>query len=201
MDRSYITLIRSSRVTERTREVLLERALPQDLGYVPTSVSVNHFAVLRAVIQRLLPQAENEDFVDIAATLDTRRSAGSGDGWRYASMPPDGVALVLGIEFLEIATRIQHDASFTSLDPAKQDALLEQVQKGELIWPGLDAPKWFEDLLAESTEIYVSHPATLAAMGFSGIAVLSGWPQIGLNTSQSWEPHAMSHENAPIRNI
>lgn len=201
MDRSYITLIRSSQVTERTREVLLERALPHDPGYVPKLVSPHSFIVLKAVLQRLIPQAEDEEYVDIAGVLDARRSAGSGDGWRYASMPPDGLTLTLGLELIETAAQLQHDISFTDLGHAVQDALLDKVQKGELTWSELDADKWFEDLLAEATEIYVSHPATLAAMGFSGIAFLSRWPQIGLNTAQAWEPHAMSHENAPIRDI
>lgn len=194
MNGPYLTLIRSTRVTDRTREVLLQRALSPDRGYVPQSVSRSSFAVLRAVVQRLIPQAEGEDFIDIAATLDAGLSGGRGDGWRYASMPPDDVALALGLQLIETTAQSQHDLSFTALDPADQDALLSKVQKGELLSPGLDASRWFEDLLAEATEIYVSHPATLAAMGFSGIAFLPRWPQIGLNMAQSWEPKPMNRE-------
>jgi gluconate 2-dehydrogenase gamma chain len=76
------------------------------------------------------------------------------------------------------------------MDQTKQDALLGQVQKGKNAgaWAELNARKWFEDLLAEAIEIYVSHPSTLSAMSFSGIAFLPEWPQIGLNTAQAWEP-------------
>lgn len=201
MDGPYLTLIRSSRVTDRTREVLLQRAHSPDPAYVPKSISPLSFAVLRAVVQRLIPQAEGEDFIDIAARLDTGMSGGVGDGWRYATMPPDGEALVRGLELIETTAQSQHKVSFIALVPEDQDALLSQVQKGELISPRLDAGRWFEDLLAEVTEIYVSHPATLAAMGFSGILFLPRWPQIDLNTAEPWEPNAMKQENAPIRNV
>ena len=188
MDPSYLKLIQSDRVTSRTREALLDRAHLSRPEYVPRSISHESFAVLQAVARRLIPQKETEDFIDIATALDSRKAAGSCDGWRYASMPPDAIALRLGLQLLESTAQLQHGAAFTSLDGARQDALLGQAQKGELPWPGLDARRWFEDLLAEATEIYVSHPTTLAAMGFSGIAFLPEWLAIGLNSAQPWEP-------------
>ncbi len=184
MDQSYLALIQSDRVAKRTREVLLQRE--NNTEPAPQSIANENFVVLQAVLQRLIPRNESDNFIDIAALMDSQKNAG--DGWRYANMPPDGVALVLGLQLLESAAQTRHGAAFASLDFAGQDTLLGQVQKGELTWPELDARRWFEDLLAGAAEIYVSHPNTLASMAFSGIAFLPEWPAIGLNSAQLWEP-------------
>lgn len=167
----------------------MARTHPQEAAeYLPASMTLACFTNLKSILECLIPQ--DKECIDIARALETNRAAGTGDGWRYAEMPPDSSALTLGLERIEANSQTQYRASFSSLKPADQHALLKQVQKGEVTWAGLDARRWFEDLLAEATEIYVSHPATLAAMGMSGIAFLPEWPQIGLNTAQAWEPHA-----------
>lgn len=164
--------------------MLLERAFPPNQEYIPKSVLPFSFAALRATLQRLIPQAEDEEFVDIAMVLDSRRALGSGDGWRYANMPSDAFALVLDLEFLETAAQAQHAAAFTSLDPADQDALLDRVQKGGLTWPGLDARRWFEDLLAEAMEIYVLHRRSRFA---------TPWGKVDRITLRPLEPQNSKH--------
>jgi hypothetical protein len=188
MDQSYVRLIHSSRVTNTTRAVLLKRLDLAPTEYVPQSFSVIDFSTLRLVLGRLIPQKNDIDFIDLAATMDSRRAAGVGDGWRYATMPPDAIAGSLGLQLLQSTAMQLYGVEFASLDRPKQDNLLRQILEGGLIWQELDGRKWFEDLLAEATEIYVSNPATLAAMGFSGIAFLPHWPEIGLGTAQGWEP-------------
>jgi hypothetical protein len=188
--RNYLTLIRSPRLTSTTRDVLLQRAAPSSFEYVPQLFSREDFSTLGALLARLIPQKKDAEFVDLAAVLDTRKATGAGQGWRYAWLPPDAIAITLGLGLLQVTARRLHGADFTYLDEAQKDDLLRQVQDGRLAWAELDGQRWFENLLAEATEIYVSQPATLAAMGFSGIAFLPHWPQIGLNTAQAWEPVA-----------
>lgn len=188
MERSYLDLIRSTRVCERTREVLLERAQPVDPSYRPRSVSHEHFATLAAILHLLIPQEETDDCIDVAAALDRGRSMQKRDGWRYANMPPDDVALGIGLASVESTAQFEHACPFHELDAGQQTALLRRIQLGAVMWTQIDAKRWFEDLLAEVTEIYIAHPATLAAIGFSGIAFLPRWPELGLDTPQSWEP-------------
>ena len=56
--------------------------------------------------------------------------------------------------------------------------------------------RWFEDLRGDVSALYMSHPETLAEIGYSGIAdgansaALSGLVELGLGKSESWEPKA-----------
>ena len=53
---------------------------------------------------------------------------------------------------------------------------------------------WFEDLRGDAVRLYMSHPATLAALGYSGIAYggdgegKAGFRLIGLGEREAWEP-------------
>ena len=87
IDPTYDALIRSDRVSRRTRDVLLERAKPDDPAYKPVCITEQELAVLRAALDRVLPQG-NTGWIDLAARLDKQLGAG-GDGWRFAELPPD----------------------------------------------------------------------------------------------------------------
>ncbi len=184
----YLNLIKSDRVGVRTREVLLDRMNAEGQGAVPKIETGIDVALLRAVVDRLIPRDPGEGNIEIASVLASQSQANLGDGWRFADMPPDRMALELGLRLLDDMARHENGASFAALQPAGQDALLCRVASGAAGWTELDARHWFEDLLAQATEIYVSQPATLAQLGFSGIAFLPKWPTVGLNTTQPWEP-------------
>jgi len=115
-DAAYLALIQSDRVSAETREALLARAEPDEIAYTPQMFNAGAFATLRAV--RVLPQ----DRVDVAQRLDRALAEGSGDGWHFAALAPDGEAYRSALEAL---------AGFAGLDPATQDAMLANVQKGE----------------------------------------------------------------------
>ena len=187
MNEDYLKLIQSDRVSVQTRKVLLDRMQCDYSEYAPTSVTPELFAVLRAVVERLIPQFDSQDRVEIAAILDARKTARSGDGWRFADLPPDDVAFASGLRLLDAAAKRLFGEGFVLIDEAKQNALLSDLQSGKLGTTELNASHWFEDILAESIEIYVSHPATLARLGFSGIAYLPRWSEIGLNSTRPWE--------------
>ena len=195
MNSSYIALIQSDRVSKRTTEVLLERAQPLDPKYQPKMELGANFATLRAIVELLIPN-DLGGLVEIASRLAEQRSSGTGDGWRYASMPPDAKALGQGLDLVEASANSSYGTSFLLLNREQKSALLAKVQKGEVAWPQLDAKRWFEDLLAEATEIYISHPSTLAELGFSGIAFLPRWPEVGLDTAQPWEPISITDKKS-----
>ena len=203
---AYRALIDSDRISARTRALLLDRARPDDPGYVPSCMSVEQLAVLRAAIDRVLPQPAAAR-IDLAARIDRLLASGTGDGWRFALLPPDAEAYRAGLGTLEREARKAHGRHFVALDACEQDALLERAAAGALggtvepaAEPGLlDAPQmrlWFEDLRAEAVKAYVAHPATLARMGYGGIGYggdtprKSGFGRIGAGEREAWEPVA-----------
>ncbi|MDQ2926333.1 MAG: alpha/beta hydrolase [Acidobacteriota bacterium] len=221
IDSAYRALIDSDRVSALTWEVLMERAKPDAATYGPRALSVEELATLRAVMERVLPQPQDAK-IDLAARVDHQLAEAKGDGWRYALLPPDAEAYQAGLRTLDHEARSAHARPFGVLEAAQQDELLTSAAKGDL-GPGLlkraatalgahDAVKdehllnaeqmrlWFEDLRGAAVAAYVSHPATLGRMGYSGIAdgddasTAVGFTQIGLGQREAWEPFTKRSE-------
>ncbi|MFC6790481.1 alpha/beta hydrolase [Methylobacterium komagatae] len=199
----YASLIASDRVNSRLRDALLDRAKPDDPAYAPKALDAVELAILRAVFARVLPVSG----LDAAARLDARLATGSGDGWRFATLPPDAQAYRDASRTLDAAARAAHDRPFVVLDEAQQDALLTLAQKGDLtvgssLGGRLDAAQirfWFEDARSDAVRLYLAHPAALARIGFSGIGAggdrpepiasgLPGFVRTGLDSPEPWEP-------------
>jgi hypothetical protein len=190
MTNRYDELIASLRVSPQTRAVLLARLEPPGADCTPM-LNTELFETLRAVIDRVIPQRNDAAYavIDLAAAIDKKLSEGTGDGWRYASLPSDAEAWRLGLIFLEEVARRLNGTPFNTLAPAMQDALLEAIAAGRLRSEKLDLQRWFEDLRAAATEIFVAHPLTLARMRYSGIAdEPNGFVQLGIGKLDAWEP-------------
>ena len=62
---------------------------------------------------------------------------------------------------------------------------------------------WFEDVRFAAVRLYVAHPATLARIGYSGIAYggdgprKSGFVDFGIGRREPWEPLPRLPEPAP----
>ena len=194
---SFLEILNSPRVSAPTRRALENRLAPP-ANYQPTCISRDAFAILERMLGRLLPDDENgapgANELSLAARLEKQRAQGHGNGWRYASLPPDAAALAEGLRKLDESAQHRHRRHFVELTEDRADALLHRVQNGEERWEGLDASRWFEEVLADATELFVAHPASMESMGFDGFAdEPSGWPAragngIGLNNTEAWEP-------------
>ena len=152
-------LLQTSRVTSKTREVLEERLAANSSN--PQFFDAELFAILQAAAARLISQSDQLELIDVAYALDKRLAEGTGDGWRYNTMPPDPVAHRAGLRGLEESAHLMFGNGFTSLNGAEQDVVLEAIQQGKAlgsIWQQIIAPRYFEELLAELTETYYSHP-------------------------------------------
>ncbi|MFC7665241.1 gluconate 2-dehydrogenase subunit 3 family protein [Methylorubrum suomiense] len=160
-------------MNSRLRSALNERAAADDPAYTPQALDPVELAILRAVFARVLPVAG----LDVAARVDARLATGRGDGWRFMALPADDKAYRAALRTLDAAARAAHERPFVVLAGDRQDALLTLAQKGELTVPPslggrLDADRmrfWFEDARADAARLYLSHPAALARLGFSGI--------------------------------
>ena len=185
-------LLGTSLVTDATRAALHER-LERSAVEEPRSLSPEAFLTLRAVCGRLIPQPERGDggMVDIAGAIDRELAEGKGNGWRYASLPPDGEAYEAGLRGVGKTARAMFGAPFRSLDPARQDAVLAAMQAGAApgpTWASMPANRFFEELLVLATETYYAHPLAQEEIGYAGMADAAGWQAIGLDEREAHEP-------------
>lgn len=190
-----LTILNSQRVSGPTHRALEGRLRALGKDYQPTSITPEAFATLERMLARLLPGDETgtpgANELSLAARLERQRARGAGNGWRYASLPTDRDALALGLQKLDESSQHRHRRHFVELTEDRADAMLHRVQNGEEKWQELDASRWFEEVLADATELYVAHPEAMDSMGFAGFAdEPNGWPAagIGLNNTESWEP-------------
>ena len=198
IDAAYQALIASDRVTQRTREVLRARAAP--LPPSPAALTPPLLAVLRAVMALVLPMGDgDEPEVDIARRLDEVLASGGGDGWRHAALPPDAEAMVAALRTFDDAAEAAHGRPFLCLDAPDRQALLDRAEQGALAGR-LDAPAmalWFSELRREAVRAWISHPAVLGRLGYSGIGsvggdspVKQGFVRVGPDSTEAWEPRA-----------
>ena len=195
----YRALLLSARVSGTTRAALLERARPDDPEQAPRVLGPL-LATLRGVVDRVVPVAARPG-VDLAARIETNLERGSGDGWRFAALPPDLQAYRAALTMLDQCA----GGSFAELDESRQDRLLGSVADGTLVPPASPGPAadrldadlmrlWFEDVRAEAVRLYVAHPATLERIGYSGVGYGGdGWPKsgfqrFGIGMREDWEP-------------
>lgn len=146
---------------------------------------------LRAMCDRLIPQTDRSELIDLAAIVENGLATGVGDGWRYADMPDDIAALQSGLAAIEASARRAFDANFADLNSMARDRLLYDVQRGDVpadLWAGLDPMLFFETLLVAVTEAYYAHPLAQEEIGYLGMADASGWPDVGLGARAPHEP-------------
>ena len=204
MDQQLLKILDSSRVSSPTRKVLNSRleAVQQHVSEVsphePKAITPAAFAILQQVIARLLLEDVLEGIEEsevglpskvIAAQLEDARATGKGNGWRYGTLPSDAEALAQGLDWIEKTAVSEHQSCFIELTTDQQEMLLARVQQGKVNWPGFDAMRWFEEVLADATELYISHPGRMLQLGIDAFADdPDGWSEIGLNNTQPWEP-------------
>lgn len=192
-------LLDTDAVTPVTRKVLRERldATPSE----PRFFNVAEMKTLRAVCDRLIPQPERATPIEIAAYLDERLANNKGNGWRYDLLPPDAETFRNGLQGLDESSRVLDDADFAVLDAARQDAVLRAVQNENApgaTWQTLPPRRFFEELLAEVTEIYYAHPIAQEEIGCVAMADAPGWTHIQLNQREEREPEAKPHPTSPL---
>ncbi|SNC76497.1 Gluconate 2-dehydrogenase subunit 3 [Hymenobacter gelipurpurascens] len=182
-------LLQTDLVTEATRAALLPRL--DNALYTPQFFDEATYELLRSVAARIYPQPEREQPIELAPVLDKRLAEGDSDGWRYDVMPPDREAYRLGLGGINQAAQAQFQRSFTELTGAEQDQIIEAVALANAPgdnWQQLPATRFFEELLAELTEAYYSHPLAQEEIGYVGMADVPGWTHIEPNQLEAREP-------------
>lgn len=193
---SITALLQTDLVTAKTKQVLKAR-LDKPVVNEPAYFTNSQFETLKAVCMRLIPQAGREQTVDLPGLLEEQLLTGSGNGWRYASMPADMQAILLGLRGIDETSITLYGKKFDVLEVSQQDEILQTVQDGTTTgntWEHLSSSLFFEELLARLVEIYYSHPLGKEEIGDISIADAKGWDNIGLDQSER-------HELFPITSI
>jgi len=187
---AFIQLLDAERVAPRMRARLLARhATPRPLP--ESALPAHRLAVLGALAACLVPGADADDLaLRVGHALVNHES----DGWRFADLPPDEEAWAQALDQLDAAAK-----GFSTLAPAAQHALLEQVQRQRAAAPPgavLDPRQWahwFEDARALFARTWMSLPSTWAAIGYDGFAVggkgahSPGYEHTGAGVIDAWQ--------------
>lgn len=185
-----VRLLDSVHVTVPTRHALHARLMCPPVTQ-PRYFDDSAFATLSAVCARLVPQTAQPNLVDVPGAIDTRLADGEGDGWRYATMPPDGAAHRLGLQGIDEVAHEKFQVGFIHLDGSQQDQILLAIQRGEVnsgAWLGLPSRLFFQTLLTGAAEAYFSHPLAMQEIGCLAMADADGWQAVGLEPHRTREP-------------
>ncbi|CAN5328197.1 hypothetical protein BH09BAC4_BH09BAC4_18030 [soil metagenome] len=191
-DGTVRALLATDQVTEATRQALTERLAisPQP----PQFFTASEFSLLQAICNRLIPQDERTERIDIAGRIDERLTLNKSDGWRYDVMPADGDAYKLGLTGVDEAARLLFLQTFQQLSDELKDRVLKAIQYKEApgeTWQKLPANRFFEELLTEVANTYYCHPLAQEEIGYVGMADVPTWQRIGLNKLEDREPKSI----------
>ncbi len=184
---TFQDLLPSSHVSAATRAALSQRLAETWAAYEPQFLAPETFRLLEAVAARLLPQPERPVPIPLAPSVDQRLAEGRADGWRYDALPPDREAYRMGLGGIQEIAQSLFQADFEALTAAQQDEVIAALAGGDppgAIWQTLLAGRFFEEMLAELTEIYYAHPWAQEEIGYVGYADLPAWTKIGLNEKE-----------------
>lgn len=173
---------------QKTREVIDARML---VPHEPSFFSADEFASVHAIAERLVSQPKERPPVPVAALVDQKLHKGSGDGYRQQDMPREPDAWRLGLRALDAEARDRHGKPFAGLAAAEQDALLQDMQDGQLggaAWEGMPCKTFFKQRMAHDVVLaYYSHPTTWNEIGWGGPASPRGYVRMGANERDPWE--------------
>lgn len=176
-------LLESDFVTDETRRVLRERLNAAETA--PRFFDEREFEILKAVCETLAPSEVMPRWF-VAQEIDKRLSENSGNGWRYAEMPPDEDAYQTGLKVLDDLAKEIFQADFAALETEKRRAILIRFKSGKArrtTQSNFAPARFLEELCAEFAEIFYSHPFAQAEISYIGFADKQGW-DLGVNSEQ-----------------
>ena len=189
---------------ETTRAVIATRLAPP---LEPRFFNAVEWLAVNALCACVVPQANAQPAVPLAALLDGRIYGSGGDGYRDARLPPMRDAWRVGLAALDAESRARHELAFASLARDQQNALLEQMQRGELnsaAWRDMPAELFFKErVLHDICGLYYSHPHAWSEIGFGGPANPRGYVRMYFDRRDPWEPaeaHADDHAQVEKEN-
>jgi hypothetical protein len=176
---SVRALLATDLVREPTRASLQAR-LARPAVERPTRLAEGAFLTLRAVCARLVPQPERGDAaIDLAGAIDGK--LGMGNGWRYSSMPPDADAFRRGLAGVGGTALAMFGSAFRALDAARQDEVLERLDRAGVPAEHRTFRTKPEIAVAELDRVMVAGVRFSCVLADAGYGISAAFPQ-GLST-------------------
>jgi hypothetical protein len=154
--------------------------------------TASEWLALRALCDRIVPQpADRAEPVPVAAMVDEKLHLDADDGYRDARLPPLREAWRRGLAALDAEALARHQCYFHALAPLDQDALLTDIQKGDVRareWSDMPAPIFFaKRILHDIVGAYYAHPTAWSEIGFGGPASPRGYVRMNFDRRDPWE--------------
>jgi Gluconate 2-dehydrogenase subunit 3 len=154
--------------------------------------SDEEWPTLRAICARIVPQPPDRTHpAPVAAMVDEKLHADSGDGYRDARLPPMREAWRHALAAIEAEAKSRYGRRFDQLSALLQDDLLAAVQNGDVqdkAWAELPAKLFFQKrLLHDVVSCYYAHPAAWSEIGFGGPASPRGYVRMNFDRRDPWE--------------
>ncbi len=147
------------------RDALRERMRREERG--TPRLGAERGIVAAAVAARLLPGAVPPEA--LAAFLDESFDRQLGRGDEQAGLMPTPELIPAGLDALEGEASARHGRPFVDLPPDEQDALLAEVERGELRGgERFDSSVWFKRIRGKLLLAFGSDPRGMVQMGFPG---------------------------------
>ena len=172
---------------EQTRHVVDARIAVGE----PDVLTEPQRAILRKLVDRIVPQPENRAPVNATALVLQKIAANRGDGFRNARMPHLREAWERGLDAIDSEARERFGTGFAALDYAQADAVIAAIQKGDVqsdAWDNIPVDLfWSDRLIPDIVSAYYAHPSAWSAMGFGGPASPRGYVRLEANRRDPWE--------------
>lgn len=170
-----------------TRRVVAGRMTPPRRQFLDDE----HWAVLVALCDTIIPQPEREQPIPIAPWIDAALVQERTTGTRYAELPPMREAWLRGLAAIDAEAQLREGRRFSELAQSEREALVKAIDCGEVRaeeWRGLPSSRLLRDVMAnEIVRIYYSHPDAWSEIGFGGPASPRGYVRLGPNRHDHWE--------------
>jgi hypothetical protein len=171
--------------TRRTIDARL--SLPR----VPRFFNAAEWLTLEALCDRIVPQPRNRPPIPVAAMVDDKMLNNKTDGYRNAKLPRMQQAWQRGLHALDEEAKTRCGGRFHTISAAEQDALIRQMQQGELAdpaWGDMPGKIFFnERVVHDIAGAYYAHPTAWNEIGFGGPASPRGYVRMGFNKRDPWE--------------
>ena len=131
--------------------------------------------------------------------IDARLADGTGNGWRFDDMPPDGDCYRIGLKRIDELSMASYNAPFVLLAGSFQDCLLREANHTGSVPSDRQSgfpERFFEELLVEVVECAYSHPLMQENIGYAGMADLPQWTALTLNALEDREPRPLRTSHA-----
>ena len=172
---------------EKTRQVVDARIAVSE----PDALGEPQRAILRRLVDRIVPQPEHRAPVNAAALVLQKIADNRGDGFRNARMPQIREAWQRGLDGIDGEARERFGTGFAALDDAQADSVISAIQTGAVqsdAWGDLPVDLfWSDRLIPDIVSAYYAHPSAWSAMGFGGPASPRGYVRLEANRRDPWE--------------